>query len=348
MITLLYGAKKNVGDFLILERSIELFKHFFPDEELLLVKRWLPIDEHLEKINKSKAVILCGGPAYQKDFYPGIYPLCEDLNDIKVPIIPFGLGWFSEYDLQRTSEFKFSNSSQLMIKSIHQNIALSSVRDVYTAEILQNMGINNFLMTGCPVWYKLNYLEKPFEEKKKIEKIVVTTAQNQDYHEQNKKLIEEVAKMFPDSKRFLCFHRGIEADNETTEKESENLKYLADIGEKNNFQVLDVSYDTRKVDFYEDCDLHIGYRVHAHIFFLSMRKPSFLIHEDGRGAGFSKTLNLSGDLHTLDEDALTKMMLTIEHEKNNNFNGFIGMEKSFQSYFVNMKQFFKSLSEVLK
>ncbi|EAO7496473.1 hypothetical protein AKL48_25425, partial [Salmonella enterica] len=100
MYTLLYGAKKNVGDFLILDRAIKLLKEHKPSEELHLVKRWLPIDEHLEVINKSKAIILCGGPAYQKDFYPGIYPLTKNLIDIKVPIVPFGLGWFSEYSNQ--------------------------------------------------------------------------------------------------------------------------------------------------------------------------------------------------------------------------------------------------------
>src|SRR5699024_8576119 len=42
------------------------------------------------------------------------------------------------------------------------------------------------------------------------------------------------------------------------------------------------------------CDLHIGYRVHAHIYFLSKRLPSILLHEDGRGNGVSEALNSPG------------------------------------------------------
>lgn len=34
---------------------------------------------------------------------------------------------------------------------------------------------------------------------------------------------------------------------------------------------------------YKDCDLHVGYRVHAHIFMSSISKPSILLAEDGRG-----------------------------------------------------------------
>ena len=46
-------------------------------------------------------------------------------------------------------------------------------------------------------------------------------------------------------------------------------------------EVIDVSYDEKKIDMYLDFDLHIGYRVHAHIYFLSKSKPSILLHEDG-------------------------------------------------------------------
>lgn len=41
---------------------------------------------------------------------------------------------------------------------------------------------------------------------------------------------------------------------------------------------------------YRECDLHIGSRLHAHLYFLSLRKPSFLTYVDDRMLGFSQML----------------------------------------------------------
>ena len=39
--------------------------------------------------------------------------------------------------------------------------------------------------------------------------------------------------------------------------------------------------------------LHVGMRVHAHIYNLSIRNPSLLLEEDGRGAGVNDALGLA-------------------------------------------------------
>ena len=45
---------------------------------------------------------------------------------------------------------------------------------------------------------------------------------------------------------------------------------------------------------YDEAEIHVGYRLHAHLYFLSHRKPSFLLEEDGRGRGASEALGLRG------------------------------------------------------
>ena len=47
------------------------------------------------------------------------------------------------------------------------------------------------------------------------------------------------------------------------------------------------------VCYHYKCDLHIGFRVHAHIYNLSKRNRSILLEEDGRGAGVNQSLGLS-------------------------------------------------------
>ena len=63
---------------------------------------------------------------------------------------------------------------------------------------------------------------------------------------------------------------------------------------REGYEVVDTSYDLERIRFYDECDLHVGYRVHSHLYFLSQRRPSFLLHEDGRGRGMSSALNVVG------------------------------------------------------
>jgi hypothetical protein len=41
---------------------------------------------------------------------------------------------------------------------------------------------------------------------------------------------------------------------------------------------------------YESSELHVGYRVHAHIFMSSISKPSILLAEDGRGTALREVI----------------------------------------------------------
>jgi polysaccharide pyruvyl transferase WcaK-like protein len=59
---------------------------------------------------------------------------------------------------------------------------------------------------------------------------------------------------------------------------------------------VDASRDLDALELYGQVDLHVGYRVHAHLCALSRRRPSLLIAEDGRGRGQAVTLADPHDL----------------------------------------------------
>jgi len=57
-----------------------------PDRDIIDLNAWEPFDsDRLEVINRSKALILMGGPALQKNMRPKIYPLCDRPQDIHTP-----------------------------------------------------------------------------------------------------------------------------------------------------------------------------------------------------------------------------------------------------------------------
>lgn len=292
----LTGAKKNIGDFLITERCEKLLEQIKPDFELIKFPHWESLDDKLELVNNSCGIIIFGGPGYQINMYPGVYKLTKDLNDIKVPIIPLGLGWKGvPGDFHTLQNYKFNKTSLLLLNKIAENSKSLSCRDYYTARALENNGFITSVMTGCPVWYNLNYLGHDMRIPNEIKKIVYTPAQLEMFSNQSVDIMISLKKMFPDAEIYCSFHRGIGGNDQYTPKwDSINTKHLSERAKELGLIPVDTSYDLEKIKFYDDCDLHIGYRVHAHIYFLSMRKPSLLINEDGRGRGVAEALNING------------------------------------------------------
>ena len=88
---ILTGGLKNVGDYLIAYRARRLIEKYVSNN-LIEYKRSEPLDEYIDVINDSKGIIICGGPGFTENMYPGTYPLVKNLDDIKVPITTLGVG----------------------------------------------------------------------------------------------------------------------------------------------------------------------------------------------------------------------------------------------------------------
>jgi len=294
-LTLVSGALKNVGDFLISEKCREMVTHHLkPDSTLNLIRDQDFISD-LNEINNTDALIICGGPGYRKDFYKGVYPFMEYYDQIQVPIIPLGLGWRG-FPLYHPERFLFSQKSKAIIESIHERIPNSSTRDEITKNILLQNGVKNVINTGCPTLFDLAKLEQntQFTIPSAVTKIAVSMAQNPMLHPQNLDLLDIINNDFPNTEKYAVFHRGTGTDKLTPQKEGEILQSLVRGTEKRGFNIVDLAYDLEGIKVFNDVDFHVGYRVHAHAYCISQRVPTFLLWEDGRGQGMSENLGLEG------------------------------------------------------
>lgn len=290
MIVTLTGAYRNVGDYLIGERARALLTAFV-DSEIVNLNRTSLTASDYDVMNNSKAVILCGGPAYQKQIYPTIYPI--DLSKIHVPVVPMGLGWKS-HPLDTPEQFQFTPQSEEFIRRVHAGIPFSSVRDILTEQVIRAQGIDNVSMTGCPAWYDLAYIDQDYVHSDRVDQVVVSMPAR--YHAQIPVLLKFLAKRYPDSRRLMTFHHGfLPRFTKTGLISAVEFAKMAVVGMRYGFTPVDLSKDTKKLAVYDAPNsLHIGYRVHAHIYCLSHRMPSFLINEDIRGVGQCATLGLPG------------------------------------------------------
>lgn len=285
-IALLHGAVKNAGDFLIFDRTKALLKYRYPDCLINEYYRNTDISPHLDEINQNDILILAGGPGYVNGFYPDLFRISTGLNSIKIPIMILGMGWWGcDSSPLTTYSFQFTKDMLSLLARAVDDTKILGCRDFYSANILRNNGIDATLMTGCPAWYDLQYINKVKYEGNSLanaQKICVSDCVQQSNYPLLLKLLEFLTSFFPKAHLMLLFHRGI--DNVPKE--------IFNFLQTNNCTYKDISNSHIGLTEYNDCDLHIGFRVHAHIYNLSRRNLSILLEEDSRGAGVNSALGL--------------------------------------------------------
>jgi hypothetical protein len=150
-------------------------------------------------------------------------------------------------------------------------------------------------MTGDPAWYDLAYIGKSFVPPRDIRTIVFSVPARGIYHRQSIELARGVRGLFPGAELLCTFHHGWEASSHVSPHVAATFSQLREAFDRCGFKTISLVGDLQRMEsMYGDAELHIGYRLHAHLFFLSQRKVSFLMEEEGRGRGASEALGLRG------------------------------------------------------
>ena len=280
MLVTLTGAFKNSGDYLIGHRARTLLASH-TDHEVVNINRKEITSDTYKILNSAKAVLLTGGPAYQVGIYPQVYDL--KLSQIEVPVIAYGLGWKGKLG-QSPSQFRFNPEAEDFVRGIHATTLFSSARDYLTVEVLNQIGVSNVSMTGCPAWYDEEKLATDFEWRE-IKTLVFSMPPVPQ--ESVLPLLKHLAKRFPRAKKYLAFNAGYKSTRSKNASEFTrwNYKVMA-LAALKGFEPVSFESDFDKFQkILSGSDLHIGFRVHSHIYSLSQRIASVLIAEDSRGIG---------------------------------------------------------------
>lgn len=295
-IILLSGAIKNSGDYLITKRTYDLLKYVYPDAEIEKIIGNYPIDEKLDDVNSADIMVIAGGPSYTKKLYPRDIPLVDDLSKIKPKIYILGSGWYGNLTTDKEIyNYKFEESSKSLLRRIERDSKVLGCRDYYAVKVLKANGFDSGLMTGCPAWFDIPSISKKYCGDGHINKIMVSDpADIRAFGKQSIEIVKYLKEKFPEADIEYVFHRGIKHD-EFTSQESEStiskvIKQLDELGIKYH----DIAFGCEGFHLYNDCDLHVGHRVHAHIYNMSIRNRSILIEEDSRGAGVNEAMRLWG------------------------------------------------------
>lgn len=373
---ILTGSKNNAGDYLIKYRAKQIFFKERPDRQIIDINGWEKFnDETLSKVNSSKALILMGGPALQKNMWPNIYGLRDNLDEIKVPILMMGVGWYSSQgNWENTYNYPLDNNTKKLLERIKNSGYKSSVRDYHTMNSLWFHGVDNILMTGCPAYYDYDCLEKKIElpEIKKVGfSLGVSFINSSNMEKLMKDNILRCKKYFDKQDFKVVFHHSLNqevylnshnANGKYLKRHNEFAKWLTE----NNIDYIDISGSAENlINYYSSVDLHIGYRVHAHIFMNSISKFSILLSEDGRAKATQRVIGgvvldgvnrfkehlfdkIGGRLHIVDRYDSNiylsdEIIHNIQYEEETNYKRLEASRKNIDTNYSVMKTFINQL-----
>lgn len=316
VLTTCPDGSMNVGDKLITDTCLDIIRKEFPEHQFYfhIVFRATDISDKINIINEMRGILM---PilAIRQETYPKVYKLCN-LNRIKIPIIAFTSGecaipgTFKNIDL-----LKYDEGTKKIMNLIESPIGC---RDFLVLKQANNNGFSELKMVGDFGWYDLDMLNKPLDFKD-IQNIVFTEPHRPIYQQNCMLIMREIRNMFPKANIYYSKHS----------KDTLIASKCTDEAKKLGFEVISMMGNTKNLDFYNNMDIHIGFRVHGYISFLRRRKPAILFIEDGRGTGQAHALGEVGCIYAFKMDnndqiipepnIVPKLKKTIEHHKKNNF-----------------------------
>jgi len=150
-------------------------------------------------------------------------------------------------------------------------------------------------MTGDPAWYDLNYLGKTLTPPNEIKTVALSVPARAIFQDQCIELVNRCRAMFADATILCTFHHGWEVTENVMSGHAKEMNMLREKLASQGHEVVNLAGDLQHMErVYDKAEIHVGYRLHAHLFFLSHQKPSFLLEEDGRGRGASEALGFKG------------------------------------------------------
>lgn len=298
-----YRKRINIGDGFIFHSIKKLLS---PLKCTAIFSSWERLSfSDISQINSTKVLILAGANQLHDDYsiVPGM--TLRQLEDIKVPILPFGIGIYGH---QHRNQYMSSKTVDIL-REIHRRIKFSSWRCPRTVNYIKRSLpelSDKALMTGCPVMYGNNFpISIDFPKNTNTNSVVVTVTDRGEFWERELSVLEFVAQHFKNSEKILSLHQNFfipkwDLDLASIkslvkfeiEKQYERTPLMLRIvAQKLGFKLFIPQTVEECWDLYKNMDFHMGSRLHAHLYFLSQEKASFLTYVDDRCLGFSEALD---------------------------------------------------------
>lgn len=280
VVSTYFKGKYNIGDFLITQ-SCEALLHDVCREitgvspsikRLFRGAEWCDVRSDIESCDIC--VIAC--LAIRKDLKK-YFRYIEELLSVNIPIAVVSAGSATNvYGKRLNLDAQISEEDRELLKRLSSKSIIFSTRDELTQYFLELNGIEA-TFTGDVAFYSGDISSLRFGAPDRIDLIAISDPHYSEWYiDSFRTLVLGLRRLFPLARLELFLH-GVN-DGAVKLAVSEGIEY------KSIYKDKDYGLSA-----YDRVDLHIGYRVHGHVSALSRGKPSYLLEQDGRGAGYGIT-----------------------------------------------------------
>ncbi len=273
------NGSKNIGDALISQATINAIRLIKgKDCTFQVVWRAENWEDVKEKILDSDAVIFACF-AIRKNINNKIYPFLQKLLESEIPLGIIAAGTsLNMHNLKNNIFTGFTVNDLDYLNKLNQKTLFFTTRGYLSQSFCKFHGNDNVTHSGDIAFFDPRFTRRKFELKKELKKIAISDPHNSHlYLDSVIALIKGLKNMFPKAELVLMLH-GLNPIIENYCNRI-NLKYEKIYLDKDN-----------GLDIYDTVDLHVGFRVHAHVSALNRRIPSYLLEQDGRGCDYGLTI----------------------------------------------------------
>lgn len=269
-------ATKNIGDHLITNSLVEILKDIV-DCNINLVWRgasW----ESVRDVVLSADHVFFAGFAIRRSLAEKQHPFMRQLIKSEIPFSVISAGTSFQLNVDKLGFDRYDESTIALLKEIDKKAHVFSSRGALTHRFLKYAGCQNVIHGGDVAFYQKDRPSRFFDGSKPVKSVVISDPHRPEaFSSSFVFLAREVRKLFPHASLKVVIHS--EGSEVVQICKAEGLDF-------------DEIYKRPEsgLDIYQECDVHIGYRVHGHVSALKNGKISYLLEQDGRGADYALTL----------------------------------------------------------
>jgi polysaccharide pyruvyl transferase WcaK-like protein len=270
-------------------------------------------------------MVVCGTNLYQHQ-----WPSALDRRTLKaigVPIIPIAVG----SSAASLADVKVSRTARRMIRLLHEQCEVGSVRDPHSAEVVSRCGVRNYSLTGCAVMQWSLQPSLPVLTSRPRSKLIVT-ARNWLMHREPHNvddptqilLLKQVIDSF-DGEIIYAVHEPFDR----------NL--ISPLG-LSQAEVFETDDPDKYLELYSDPDaLVLGSRLHAGICALAQGVPTIFVGHDTRTYSFCDLMGLEY-VELFDADAAERAIERVGRIAGGDVGEFSKLGERYQDLRVRMRE----------
>jgi hypothetical protein len=225
------------------------------------------------------------------------------------PITVFGLGAQAS---NNQKDFKLGPNTERLAKVISERSNKMSVRDEFTLSVLEKIGVNNAVVTGCPSNFInlnsnlgssiINKCEQLLNAKSCWQDLKIHFSEFSGGHKSSGQVLHETMEILKNSPSFYIIQSPelfpfiLNEDNNIPKgylaNKPKSIQTSLDFTRFLKSKLMHFSSIDAWMDFARTCDLSIGMRIHGNMLPLQSGVPSVVIGHDSRTNGLSNIMGI--------------------------------------------------------